>query len=35
MPDTTRRWLWFFGLAAGSALACGAVAQALRWLLLH
>lgn len=40
MPDTTepstrRRLAWFFGIAALSGLACAAVAEALRWLILH
>jgi hypothetical protein len=36
MADTTpKRWLWFVAIASGSALACAAVAQGLRWLLLH
>jgi hypothetical protein len=40
MPDTTepglkRRLAWFFGIAAVSGLAVAAVAELLRWLLLH
>ncbi len=41
MPDTTEprplgiRRLWFFGIAAASALAVGAVAEGLRLLILH
>lgn len=35
MPATTRRLLWFFGIAGSSALAAGAVSMLLRWLLLH
>jgi hypothetical protein len=40
MPNTTEprfgsRLGWFFGIAAASGLACAAVAELLRWLLLH
>ena len=40
MADTTERplktrLLWFFGIAAASALACAAVAEGLRWLLVR
>jgi hypothetical protein len=40
MPDTTepslkRRLAWFVGIAAASGLAVAAVAEVLRWLLLH
>ena len=40
MPDTTesslgRRLAWFFGIAVVSGLVVGAVAEILRWLLLH
>ena len=40
MPDTTepglgRRLAWFFGIAAASGLAVAAVAEVLRWLILH
>ncbi len=40
MPDTTEhplraRLAWFFGIAAVSALVCGAAAEGLRWLLLR
>jgi len=44
MPDTTepppgpsmrRRLAWFVGIAALSGLACAAVAELLRWLILH
>ena len=40
MPTTTepslrRRLAWFFGIAAISGLACAAVAEVLRWLILH
>jgi hypothetical protein len=44
MPSTTEpdekssigsRLAWFFGIAAASGLACAAVAELLRWLLLH
>ena len=35
MPATTRRLLWFFGIAAGSALLAATVSMLLRWLLLH
>jgi cellobiose-specific phosphotransferase system component IIC len=35
MPATTRRLLWFFGIAGSSALGAGAVSMFLRWLLLH
>jgi hypothetical protein len=29
------RLIWFFGIAAASALATAAVAEALRFLILH
>ncbi len=40
MPDTTepslgRRLAWFFGIAAVSGVAVAAVAEILRWLILH
>jgi hypothetical protein len=41
MPDTTEpaprrvRLAWFSAIAIGSALAVGAVAEGLRFLLLH
>ena len=40
MRDTTERplrvrLLWFCGIALVSALAAGAAAEGLRWLLLH
>ena len=42
MPDTTepqgpfhQRLAWFFAIAVASALAVGAVAETLRFLLLH
>ncbi len=41
MPVTTEpktrlaRLAWFFGIAAGSALAVGVVAEGLRFLILH
>jgi len=40
MPDTTEPSLkarlgWFLGIALASALGAGAVAEGLRWLLLH
>ncbi len=40
MPDTTERRLgvrlmWFFGIAAASALATALVAEGLRFLILH
>ena len=40
MPDTTepglgRRLLWFFAIAAASALVVAATAEGLRFLLLH
>ena len=34
-PSLARRLLWFFGIAAASAIACALVAEALRWLILH
>ncbi len=39
-PSLIRRPLiqrlgWFFAIALGSALGAGAVAELLRWLLLH
>ena len=34
-PSLGRRLAWFFGIAAVSGLACAAVAELLRWLLLH
>ena len=34
-PSVGRRLAWFFGIAAISGVACAAVAEALRWLLLH
>lgn len=35
MPATTRRLLWFFGIAGSSALLAAGVSMLLRWLLLH
>jgi hypothetical protein len=41
MPATTEsksllaRLAWFFGIAAASALVVGAVAEGLRFLILH
>jgi hypothetical protein len=34
-PPLRRRLAWFFGIAALSGLFCAAVAELLRWLLLH
>ena len=34
-PPLWSRLAWFFGIAAASGLACAAVAELLRWLLLH
>jgi hypothetical protein len=30
-----RRLAWFFGIAAVSGLACAAMAEVLRWLILR
>ena len=41
MPDAAKgqdllaRLAWFFGIAAASALAVGAAAEGLRYLILH
>ncbi len=34
-PSLIRRLAWFFAIALGSALGAAAVAEILRWLLLH